>query len=124
MIVNIRMDNIESEGKGRINDLMEKELHLILRKFKEENIDLKNWVLIEISDGIKGILESRTYILKEESVTRTRYVDILVTEDEKITPCYFKNHGNDDYTLFEASTVKQAIDLYESEYNPKLWRYL
>lgn len=40
--------------------------------------------------------------------------------NEKVIPCYFKNHDSDQYSEFEAESISKAIKLYENYYCPTI----
>ncbi|HFK1742238.1 hypothetical protein ACE41B_30035 [Bacillus cereus] len=111
MFVKINLKSIEngdiSVNLGSANH----DLKHVIECFKGEGFDLSNWHLTEIA----AIESTRVYCFKDWD---GYYVDMLIDVKNQVTPNYFKNHNVDQYSLFQAKSIQEAMRLYEVIYNP------
>jgi hypothetical protein len=111
MFVKINLKSIEngdiSVNLGSANH----DLKHVIECFKGEGFDLSNWHLTEIA----AIESTRVYCFKDWD---GYYVDMLIDVNNQVTPNYFKNHNVDQYSLFQAKSIREAMRLYEVIYNP------
>lgn len=115
MFVNFNLKSIE-DGDIRVNiESANHDLKHVIECFKEEGFNLSKWYLIEIA-AIEG---KRVYCFKD---SESHYVDMLIDANNQVTPNYFKNHDVDQYSLFQAESIRAAIRLYEVIYNPILYK--
>ena len=111
MFVNFNLKSIENcEVKVNIENAND-DLKHIMECFKKEGFDFSKWSLIEIA----SIESARVYVFKDSD---GYYVDMLIGENNQVTPNYFKNHDLDKYSLFQAESIREAIRLYEPIYSP------
>ena len=111
MFVKINLKSIENGdisvdlGGGNNN------IKQVIECFKGEGFDLSNWYLTEIA----AIESAKVYCFKDWD---GYYVDMLIDVNNQVTPNYFKNHNVDQYSLFQAKSIREAMRLYEVIYNP------
>lgn len=114
MFVNYSLEDIKKakivlENKVQIDDL-----NVIIEAFEAEGFDVTEWHLFEKENIRKG---KRVYGFEGSS---DNFFYVKIDDRKKVIPYYFKNHDVDGYSLFEATTIKEAIRLYENFYSPKL----
>ncbi|MEF8683602.1 UNVERIFIED_CONTAM: hypothetical protein ORM23_26690 [Bacillus cereus] len=115
MFVKINLKSIEN-GDISVNiGSANHDLKHVIECFKVEGFDLSKWYLIEIA----AIESKRVYCFKD---SESHYVDMLIDANNQVTPNYFKNHDVDQYSLFQAESIRAAIRLYEVIYNPILYK--
>ncbi|MDF9530617.1 hypothetical protein [Bacillus cereus] len=111
MFVNYNLKSIEN-GDVKVNvENANYDLKHIMECFKKEGFDFSKWYLIEIS----STESKRVYCFKDSD---GHYVDMLIGENNQVTPNYFKNHDSYKYSLFQAKSIREAIRLYEAMYSP------
>ncbi|MED1560259.1 hypothetical protein [Bacillus paramycoides] len=113
MFANFNLKSIEN-GDIRVNiESANHDLKLVIECFKEEGFNLSKWYLIEIA----ATESERVYCFKD---SENHYVDMLIGANNQVTSNYFKNHDVDQYSLFQAESIREAIRLYEVIYSPSI----
>lgn len=111
MFVNYKLEDIKAD-KIHLHEEEQKDVIIIIQSLRNESIEINNWKLFEIArdytDRIYGLENNKKDLFY-----------MKLTSNGKVFPCYFKNHDLNEYSLFEANSILEAIILYDKFYDPK-----
>lgn len=111
MFVNFNLKSIENGDIRVKTENANQDLKHVIECFKKEGFKLSKWSLFEIASTGK----ERVYGFED---TDDHYVYMLIGENDLVTPNYFKNHDLNQYSLFQAESIGEAIRLYDAMYSP------
>ncbi|MBO0445568.1 hypothetical protein JZO78_04360 [Enterococcus ureilyticus] len=92
-------ENMQSE----LDITTQQDVKSILKKMKEENMELIGWEVIEIP-------ENRVYCLYNQK--KNEAFDYELDEAGKLTPHYYKIKENTTVTKFLTKTIRESIKEY------------
>lgn len=100
-----KMNLIEIKNyKSKMNSVEWEDIHFIIKMMNEENIEIKEWYLIEIPC-------ERTYFFY--NFENRKSFDFEIDSDEKLKPHYYQLFEDSKITKHPAETIKEAIQNYK-----------
>lgn len=111
--VHYDLEDIQSGKVSLITEAQKEDVLLSIQSFEREFIAIKDWHLFEIAEASS----EKAYGFQNKN---GELFYMKITNTGEVSPCYFKNHGLTDYSVFVADTIKEAIKRYENFYAPKI----
>lgn len=107
MFVNYSLQDIKNGNISLIEENHREELKLIIKSFEQEEVEVNGWTLFEIGE----VPDHRAYGFQNDD--QLFYMKV-VKENKEVIPSYFKNYNVDQISLFEGSSIEEAVRLYEN----------